>query len=413
MDLKAFQAALEQLEAERGINREKIIETIELALAAAYKKDYGKRGQIIKAKFDIGSGKIDFFQVKIAVSKDDIREEIIPEETKKDPKKEKERDEHERDEEEIDEEDRKIRFNPERHILMEEAQKIKKDIEPNEEIIFPLETKYEYGRIAAQTAKQVILQHIREAEKESLMGEFKEKEGEIAHGVIQRIENGNVFLDLGKVTAILPKEEQVRSERYRIGERIKALIYSVSKTIKGLSITLSRTHPKFVIKLFETEVPEIANGSVVVKAISREAGSRSKIAVYSTKEGIDPVGSCVGQKGIRVNTIISELGGEKLDIIEWSDKEENFITNSISPAKILDIEINTEKREAVILADEDQLSLAIGKNGQNVRLAAKLTGYKIDIKSRSGESVIKANEEGEIAEDSKKEFIKNEDKIVE
>lgn len=390
MDLKSFQAALTQLEIERGIDRQKILETIELALAAAYKKDYGKKGQIIKAKFDMTTGKADFYQVKIAVSADDIRQE-----------------DDESDSDELNENDKKIRFNPERHILLEDARKIKKDTEPNEEIIFPLETKYEYGRIAAQTAKQVILQNIREAEKESLFDEFKHREEEIVHGVIQRIENNNVFLDLGKVTAILPKEEQVKYERYRMGERIKAYVYSVQKTIKGLSIILSRTHPRFVIKLFETEVPEIANGTVVIKSISREAGSRSKIAVYSTKEGVDPVGSCVGQKGIRVNTIINELGGEKLDIIEWSENEENFIKNALSPAKILDIEINKENREAQIFADESELSLAIGKNGQNVRLAAKLTGYKIDIKSKTGESVITANEDG-VVENEKIEEMNEE-----
>lgn len=390
MDLKAFQAALTQLEIERGIDKQKILETIELALAAAYKKDYGKKGQIIKVNFNLTTGKADFYQVKIAVSGDDIRQE-----------------DDESDSDELDENDKKIRFNPERHILLEDARKIKKDTEPNEEIIFPLETKYEYGRIAAQTAKQVILQNIREAEKESLFDEFKHREEEIVHGVIQRIENNNVFLDLGKVTAILPKEEQVKYERYRIGERIKAYVYSVQKTIKGLSIILSRTHPRFVIKLFETEVPEIANGTVVIKSISREAGSRSKIAVYSTKEGVDPVGSCVGQKGIRVNTIINELGGEKLDIIEWSENEEIFIKNALSPAKILDIEIDKENRIAQIFADESELSLAIGKNGQNVRLAAKLTGYKIDIKSKTGESVITANEDG-VVEDEKIEEINEE-----
>lgn len=396
MDLKAFQTALEQLEIERGINRQKILETIELALAAAYKKDYGKRGQIIKAKFDFTTGKADFYQIKIAVQEENIRQED-DEDDKKDDKKEDY-------ESELNDSDKKIRFNPERHILLEEARKIKKNVEPNEEIIFPLETKYEYGRIAAQTAKQVILQNIREAEKESLFDEFKSREGEIVNGVIQRIENYNVFLDLGKITAILPKEEQVKNERYRIGERIKAYVYSVQKTIKGLSIILSRTHPRFVIKLFETEVPEIANGTVVIKSISREAGSRSKIAVYSTKDGIDPVGSCVGQKGIRVNTVINELGGEKLDIIEWSENEETFIENALSPAKILDIEVNKKDREVKIFADESELSLAIGKNGQNVRLAAKLTGYKIDIKSRTGESVITANEEGVVEQNNHKEI---------
>lgn len=414
MDLKAFQVALEQLEAERGISKDKIIETIELALAAAYKKDYGKRGQIIKAKFDFATGTASFYQVKIAVSEDELRPEdelktkhlqendaparsINKQDAIHDTARES-KTEQDEEEEEMDGEEKKIRFNPERHILLKDAIKIRQNIKSGEEVIFPLETKSDYGRIAAQTAKQVILQNIREAEKDSLYEEYKKREGEIIVGAVQRIENYNAFLDLGKLTAVLPKEEQVKNERYRIGERIKALIFSVQKTPRGLSIILSRTHPRFVIKLFETEVPEILNGAVIIKSIAREAGSRSKIAVYSTKEGVDPVGSCVGQKGVRVNTIINELAGEKLDIIEWSENNENFIKNSISPAKILDIEIDKEKREAVIFAEDDQLSLAIGKNGQNVRLAAKLTGYKIDIKSRTGESVIKTNEEGEVLE---------------
>lgn len=419
IDLKTFQSALEQLEIERGIKREKIIEAIELALAAAYKKDYAKKGQIISAKFDPVTGKAVFSQIKIVVEPSMLKDEEDKDDEKEKKKKsagksakkkngekekEKKKESKEKKEEIVEsdeEEEKKIHFNSERHIMLEEAKKIKKNIQAGEEIVFPLETKDDYGRIAAQTAKQVILQHIREAEKESLYAEFSDKEGEIVSGIIQRIENYNVFLDLGKITAILPREEQVYSERYRIGERIKALVYLVEKNPKGLSIYLSRTHPRFVIKLFEMEVPEILNGTVEIKNIAREPGLRSKIAVHSLKEGIDPVGSCVGQKGVRVNTIINELGGEKLDIIEWSDDPAIFIKNAIAPAKVLDVDVNQKNREAKILAEEDQLSLAIGKNGQNVRLAAKLSGYKIDIKSRSGESVIKTNEEGEVENDSK------------
>ena len=395
MDLKSFNMALEQLEAERGISRAKIIETIEMALAAAYKKDYGKRGQIIKADFDIKSGKINFYQIKIAVDPDDLKEDsemIYNEENEsKDAETEKaeEKTENAAVKEEEETEERKIRFNPERHILLHEAKKIKKDITPNEEIVFPLEARYDYGRIAAQTAKQVILQNIREAEKDSLYEEFKTKEGQIASGVIQRMENYNIFLDLGRITAVLPKEEQVKNESYRIGERIKALVLSVQNTHKGLSIILSRTHP------------------VEIKGIAREPGSRSKIAVFSPREEVDPVGSCVGQRGVRVNTIINEMGGEKLDIIEWSENKEKFIENSLSPAKVLDVEIDENKHEAKIMVDENELSLAIGKNGQNVRLAAKLTGYKIDIKSRAGESVISASVAGEI--ESGEENIKEEE----
>lgn len=382
MDIKAFQSALEQLEAEKGIKKEKIIEAIELALAAAYKKDYAKKGQTIVAQFDQASGKTIFSQIKLVVDESMLKEEDAKEDMEQEGQEE-------------DDVVRKIRFNPERHIMIEEAHKIKKNIKPGEEIIFPLETKEDYGRIAAQTAKQVILQNLREAEKENLYKEFISKEGEIISGIIQRIENQNVFLDLGKITAILSKEEQVKNEHYRIGERIKSLVYLVERNNKGLSIFLSRTHPRFVLKLFEMEVPEIQSGAVEIKGIAREAGMRSKIAVNSNKEGVDPVGSCVGQKGIRVNTIINELGGEKLDIIEWADDEEIFIKNAIAPAKVLSVDADIKNREAKILVEEDQLSLAIGKNGQNVRLAAKLTGFRLDIKSTSGKS-ISATEEGEV-----------------
>ena len=379
MDLKSLQSVLSQIEEERGLSREKVIEIIQDALAAAYKKDFGKKGQIIKAKFDINTGDIEFYQIKTVVDKSMLRDE-----------------ESEAGEPEEGDAELKIKFNPEQHIMLEDARKIKKDVEPGEEIIFPLETKKDYGRIAAQTAKQVIIQKIREAERSAAYEEFKEKEGSIVSGIVQRVEGGNVFVDLGRVTAILPREEQIRGERYRLGERVKALLYLVERTPKGVNLYLSRSHPRFISKLFEAEVPEIASGVVEIKAIAREGGSRSKIAVFSNNESIDPVGSCVGQKGVRINTIINELGGEKIDIIEWSSEIDKFIANALSPAKILDVEIDEKKKEAKVMVDEDQLSLAIGKNGQNVRLAAKLTGWKIDIRSREGESVARSNEEGEI-----------------
>jgi len=394
MDIKALHSALEQLEAERNIPKDKIIKTIEDALAAAYKKDYGKRGQIIKSEFDLTSGITNFFQVKFVVdesmlkSEEEESEEEIP--TEKEIKSL---------ENETVSGERKVRFNPEHHIMIEEARKIKKDAEPGEEIVFPLESKDDYGRIAAQTAKQVIMQRIREAEKESIYGEYKDKQGEILSGLVQRIENNNVFVDLGRATAILPRDEQIRGERYRIGERTKALLFLVEETPRGISLILSRSHPKFIAKLFEMEIPEIAHGVVEIKNIAREAGSRSKIAVISTQDGVDPVGSCVGQKGTRISTIISELGGEKIDIIEWSEDPSELISNSLSPAKILEVTVNKEKREAKVLVDEDQLSLAIGKMGQNVRLAAKLTSWKIDIKSREGDTVAQATEEGEVIMD--------------
>ena len=374
---------------DRGIPREKIMETIELALAAAYKKDYGKKGQIVRAKFDPKSGQAGFWQVKIVVDESMLKsEEEAEEEKTAEPERERERD---KEGGELEEGVRKVRFNPERHIMLEEAQKINPDAKPGEELTFPLETQAEYGRIAAQTAKQVIIQRLREAERESIFNEFASREGGIISGLVQRVEGRNVFLDLGRATAVLPREEQIRGERYRIGERVKAYLTLVEKNPRGPGLYLSRSHPRFVIKLFEMEVPEIQNGIVEIKAVAREAGSRSKVAVASKEEGVDPVGSCVGQKGIRVGTVIAELGGEKIDIIEWRENPEEFISKALSPAKVLDVEINPERKEAEATVAEDQLSLAIGKGGQNVRLAAKLTGYKINIRSRTGERLAEAN----------------------
>lgn len=378
---------------DRGIPKEKIMETIELALAAAYKKDYGKKGQIVRAKFDPKSGQASFSQIKIVVDESMLKSEEEAEEEKEEAPTLAESEVGVPTPEGVG---KKVRFNPERHILLEEAQKINEDIKSGEELVFPLEAKAEYGRIAAQTAKQVIIQRLREAERESIFNEFVSKEGEIISGIVQRVEGRNVFLDLGRATAVLPREEQIRGERYRIGERIKAYLMLVEKNPKGPGLYLSRSHPRFVMKLFEMEVPEIQNGIVEIKTLAREAGSRTKLAVASKEEGIDPVGSCVGQKGIRVGTVIQELGGEKIDVIEWRESAQEFILKSLSPAKVLDVEVNQERKEAEVTVAEDQLSLAIGKGGQNVRLAAKLTGYKINIRSRTGETVASASEQGEV-----------------
>ncbi len=399
MDLKVLNSALGQLEEERGIPKEKIIEAIEQALAAAYKKDYGKKGQIVRAKFDLDSGKTDFSQIKIVVDKENLLPETEDEESTSDEtlqaneKKAEARKDDEDEETDEEESEKLIRFNPEHHILLEDARKIKKDVEPEDELEFPLETKDDYGRIAAQTAKQVIIQRIREAEKTSVMAEYDEKQGEIISGTVQRMERGNIFVDLGKTTGILPYDEQIPGEHYRQGERIRAYLYSVEETPRGISLRLSRSHPKFIAKLFEIEAPEIASGVVEIKEIAREAGSRSKIAVFSNDDHIDPVGSCVGQRGVRVSTVMSELGGEKIDIIEWSEDITQFIEDSLSPAKIENVKIDEENKRAVIEVSEDQLSLAIGKGGQNVRLAAKLTGWKIDIKGIDGETPTETNEE--------------------
>ncbi len=401
MDLKALQSSLEQLEIERGIPKEKIIETIQDALSAAYKKDYGKKGQIIKAVFDMETGNTIFSQIKIVVDESIIKTE--EEESTETPSVE----ERSGKTLGVEGEPHKVRFNPEHHIMIGEAKKIKKNIKTGEELVFPLESKKDYGRIAAQTAKQVIIQRIREAERDSIYGEFKKKEGEISNGIVQRMENNNIFIDLGRATAILPRDEQIRGERYRIGERVRSLLFLVEQTPKGINLYLSRSHPRFIIKLFETEVPEITNKIVEIKSIAREAGSRSKIAVFSNEEGVDPVGSCVGQRGIRVSTIISELGGEKIDIIEWSEDPSEFLANALSPAKIIEVKTKPKIKEAKIIVDEDQLSLAIGKGGQNVRLAAKLTGWKLDIRSREGKSVAQATEEGDVTGDGVRDEISN------
>ncbi|MCE9548930.1 transcription termination factor NusA, partial [Candidatus Nomurabacteria bacterium] len=256
----------------------------------------------------------------------------------------------------------------------------KKGVELNDEIIFPLEAKDDYGRIAAQTAKQVIIQKIREAERTSIIDEYGTKEGEIVSGVVQKVERGNIYVDFNRATGILPTEEQIPGEYWERGRRIRAYLYSVEDTPRGINLRLSRAHPKFIEKLFEVEAPEIQNGVVEIKGVAREAGARSKIAVFSNDEHIDPVGSCVGQKGTRVNTITGELSGEKIDIIPWSEDPKVFISNSLSPAKVISIDIDENEHKAIVEVNDDQLSLAIGKGGQNVRLAAKLTGWRIDIK---------------------------------
>ena len=366
-DLKVIHSVLGQLEEERGIPREKILEAIEMALATAYKKEYGKRGQIIRAKFDLDSGATEFFQVKIAVDPSRVVEVAEGEEMP-----------------ELSPEDERVRYNAEHHIWIDDAKKIKRDVVLDEELFFPLEPKEDFGRIAAQTAKQVIIQKIREAEKVSVLGEYGRREGEIVTGTVQRIERGTIFVDMGRAVGILPFEEQIRSERYKQGERIRAYLFHVEESPRGVFLKLSRSHPKFLEKLFEVEAPEIASKVVEMKAIAREAGSRSKVAVLSHDPHIDPIGSLVGQRGVRVSTVTSELGGEKIDIIEWSDNQKKFIEDALSPAVVTSVTLDEATKTAVVEASNDQQSLAIGKGGQNVRLAAKLTGWKIDIKSKDG-----------------------------
>ncbi len=366
MDIKNFTSAVTQLAEEKDIPKKKVIEIIEAAIAAAYKKEYGERGQVIRTEMDPKTGEIKFFQLKTVI--DDSM--ILSDEDREDELE---------DTDANDEELKKVRYNPERHLMIEDASEIKEDVKVGDEIEIALEPKQSYGRIAAQTAKQVILQKIKEAEREMILDEYRSKEGEIVSGIIQRIEGPNIFVDIGKTLGVLSKDEQVSRESYRVGQRMKAYLIKVEETPKGPMIFLSRVSPELIRKLFELEAPEVSAGSVEIKAIAREAGSRSKVAVYSEAEGIDPIGAVVGQKGTRVSAVTSELGGEKIDIVEYHPEIEKFIANALAPAKVIEIKLLDDERALAIVPD-DQLSLAIGKDGQNVRLAAKLTGWKIDVK---------------------------------
>ena len=397
MDIKQFLSALKQIAEEKGIPEESVLETIEAAIAAAYKRDYGKKGQVIKVKLDSETSKLDVTQifyvvegadddgnitgplpVKVAEDKQDFQEmdgskgRIGMSKDDKDSDKSKSGDEGEL----------KIKFNPEKHILLQDAKKKDKKLKVGDELVVPLESRMDFGRIAAQTAKQVVIQRLRESEREAIFSEFKKREGEIISGVVQRKEGPLVFIDLGKTNGLLIPAEQVYGDNYRIGQRFKLIILRVEETSRGPVVLLSRSHPKLISELFRMEVPEIDSGSVEIKSIAREAGSRTKIAVVSKEEGVDPIGSLVGQKGVRVQTVINELSGEKVDIILWNDKPKDFIANALSPAKIVEVKILDEKRgHALVEVSDDQFSLAIGKRGQNVRLAAKLTGWKIDVRS--------------------------------
>lgn len=406
MDLKSFASAVNQLSQEKGLSADKIIESIETALAAAYKKEYGEKSQVIKAKLDPKTGHADFWQVKTVMDDSMIfsEEELeqmklaAAEGTEAKPASSgyKAGSPSEALAKEGEVRPEKVKYNMEKHIMIDDAKLEDPEIKPGDEIKIPLIEKHDFGRIAAQTAKQVIIQKIREAEKETIFADFKLKEGEIISGIVQRIENRTAFMDIGKTTGVLNREEQVPGEFYRPAQRLKAFVLKVEQTSKGPIIFLSRAYPKFVSKLFELEVPEIGAGQVLVKSIAREAGSRTKIAVSSTMEGIDPIGAAVGQRGTRVSAVINELGGEKIDIIEYSDDPAKYIANALSPAKIMEVRV-LPKNKALAVVPNDQLSLAIGKDGQNVRLAAKLTGWKIDVRSPEnlGEALAQAEEDNQ------------------
>ncbi len=358
-----FMGAIEEICEEKGLNKDVVIETVEAALAAAYRKDYGKPKQIIRAKMDPVTGKADMFRVyEVVETEEEVKEK-------------------------------------EQQLTLDQAQKFNKNIKPGEEIILPLEHQEDFGRIAAQTAKQVIIQRIREAERDMLFKEYKDKEGDIINATVQQLEGRNVILSIGKANAIMYPTDQVREERYYVGQRLKVYLKEVAETSRGPQILVSRSDKELITGLFKLEVPEINTGSVEIKSIAREAGSRTKIAVIAHEEKIDPVGSCVGQRGTRVQAVLAEIGEEKIDIVLWDEDVEQFIMNALSPAKTKRIVINSKENKATVYVDRESLSLAIGKGGQNVRLASKLTGWGIDVVLDENEKSEAKEEKAETAEE--------------
>ena len=352
-----FLEALKDLEKEKGITVDVLLEAIEAALLSAYKRNFGSL-QNARVHIDRETGDFKVFTQQIV-------KELVEDQRQE--------------------------------ITLEEAQKIDVKYELGD-IVETEVTPRNFGRIAAQTAKQVVVQRIREAERNIIFEEFANREGDIVTGVVQRIEQKNVYIELGKTEAILAPSEQMPGEDYRQGSRIKVYIIEVRKTTKGPQILVSRTHPGLLKRLFEMEVPELLEGVIELKGVAREAGARSKIAVYSKDDNVDPVGACVGQKGMRVQSIVSELNGEKIDIIKWNTDPSKFVASSLSPAKVVAVEIWEEEKVARVIVPDYQLSLAIGKEGQNARLAAKLTGWKIDIKSESQMREIYPDEYSELFE---------------
>ncbi len=389
--MSEISTAIKQLCEEKNLDYSSVIAAIELALAAAYRKDYGERNQNIRVKFDPTTGASEIFDVKTVVENLPEQEEaeMLQNLYNPNPKDLKKEDNHVGfyvAEEEVSEEGKK-KFNPKTDIQIKEASILKHDAKVGDEIVTDLPIPESYGRMAAQTAKQVIIQKLREMERDMVFGEFKGKEKEVVSGIVQRREGRFVFVDLGKAIGLLPAEEQIFNERYNPNDRLKVYIKEVREGHKGPEIILSRRSEEILKKVFYLEIPEIANGLVEIKEVAREAGSRSKVAIATEAENVDPVGSCVGQRGSRIQTIISELGGEKIDIIEYNEDAAKFIANALAPAKVISIELDETDHKAIVKVASDKLSLAIGKNGQNVRLAARLTGWKIDI--------IEASEEGE------------------
>ena len=357
IDNKELILALEELEKEKGIKKEYLLESIETALVTAYKRNFDAL-ENVKVVMDKQTGATHVYSIKEVMER--ANDEAL-------------------------------------EISLDEAHKINKNVQIGDSIEVEIVPK-DFGRIAAQTAKQVIIQKLREAEREIIFSEYNDRKGEIVSGLIQKADKNIVVMDLGKLEGVMPTKEQIPTERYRVNDKIKGYIVDVEKGSKGApQVIVSRSHPDFVRKLLEFEIPEIYEGVIEIKSVSRDPGYRSKVAVFSPDPNIDPVGSCVGQKGVRIQNVINELNGEKIDVIEWNEDPAIYISSALLPAQILAADINKEEKFAQVIVPDDQLSLAIGKSGQNARLASKLTNWKIDIKSETQfkEILLKKQEEDE------------------
>ncbi len=386
----AIEQAIRQIVEEKGLAYESVIEAIETALAAAYRKDFGHRMQNLEAKFNPENGSVRVWDVKTVVEDQEIAE--VPEEDEKEERFDRP---PRREEKNVEEEGAEPKFNPKTQVMVSKAKaELKSDAEIGEVIRTEQEVPGEFGRMAAMTAKQVITQKLREAEREVLYNEYKDQEGEVLVGTVQRREGRVVLVDIGRGTAVMRPEDQIPGERYVSGDRIKVYLRSVDLGMRGPEVLVSRTAPELVLALFKTEIPEIADGTVRIEAIAREAGSRSKVAVACDDNSIDPIGACIGQRGARIQTIIAELGIEKVDIIEYDADPGVFVMNALSPAKVQRVELNDADKIATVMVGGDQLSLAIGRGGQNVRLAARLTGWRINVAEEDG--TVKGSSEGAV-----------------
>jgi N utilization substance protein A len=377
-----IEQAIRQICEEKGLSYESVIDTIQSALAAAYRKDFGDKYHNLEAEFNPENAAVKIFDVKTVV--DDITPEELEEFRKKEAEENAAREarramgDFDKPTEEVVGEDAH-KFNPKTDVMLSDARILKMSAKVGDVMRTELPIPGEFGRMAAMTAKQVITQKLREAEREIIFNEFKGVEGTVIMGTVQRHEGRIILVDIGRTAGILKPEDQMQGDRYRSGDRIKVYVREVSLGPRGPQILLSRTHEALIRHLFEVEIPEIAEGTVEIKALAREAGARTKIAVSSRDPQVDPIGACIGQRGTRIQTIIAELAGEKIDVIEWSEDHKEFISNALAPAKAIKVELIEEERVANILVAADQLSLAIGRGGQNVRLASRLSGWKINI----------------------------------